>query len=258
MRSLLIRCYPARWRARYGDEFEAILEERPLGPFDVTDILLGALDAQLRLRGQRATIEHGRASTMTLRIGGFAAILGSILWAAGAFLSLGMLVRVDGAVPPVLLLTGMALLLVALIFLSAIQARSHPRLAWAALALPAAGTVTVIVGFVATRLAGGRVAEPSWYPVVVGVGLLAALGGCLLFAIATYRMALLSRGGAVLLGVGSVVVLVQPLIAVGFPSILGLVQPLVAVGLACFTLGWSALGVQAIRLDRSATAPRPA
>ena len=51
MRSFLIRCYPARWRARYGDEFEAILEERPLGPFDVADILLGAFDAQLRLRG---------------------------------------------------------------------------------------------------------------------------------------------------------------------------------------------------------------
>ena len=48
MRSLLIRCYPARWRDRYGDEFEAILDERPLGPFDVADILLGALDARLR------------------------------------------------------------------------------------------------------------------------------------------------------------------------------------------------------------------
>ena len=56
MRSFLIRCYPARWRARYGDEFEAILEERPLGPFDVADILLGALDARLRQRGRDADI----------------------------------------------------------------------------------------------------------------------------------------------------------------------------------------------------------
>ena len=32
MKHALIRLYPARWRARYGDEFEAILEERPLRP----------------------------------------------------------------------------------------------------------------------------------------------------------------------------------------------------------------------------------
>ncbi len=29
MRTLLIRCYPAAWRERYGDEFAAVLEERP-------------------------------------------------------------------------------------------------------------------------------------------------------------------------------------------------------------------------------------
>ena len=68
MRSLLIRLYPARWRARYGDEFEAILEERPLGPYDVADILLGALDAQLRLRGQGAAIREGRSFPMSLRM----------------------------------------------------------------------------------------------------------------------------------------------------------------------------------------------
>ena len=38
MRRFLVRLYPADWRARYGDEFEALLEERPLGPFDVADI----------------------------------------------------------------------------------------------------------------------------------------------------------------------------------------------------------------------------
>ena len=82
MRSLLIRFYPARWRARYGDEFEAILEERPLGPFDVADILLGALDAQLRLRGRGADIAQGRGFTMSLRIGGIAAIIGGTALAA--------------------------------------------------------------------------------------------------------------------------------------------------------------------------------
>ena len=87
MRSLLIRLYPARWRARYGDEFEAILEERPLGPFDVADILLGALDAQLRLRGRGADIHEGTGFSMSLRLGGAAAIVGAVLFPAGFIVS---------------------------------------------------------------------------------------------------------------------------------------------------------------------------
>ena len=90
MRSFLIRCYPARWRARYGDEFEAILEERPLGPFDVADILLGALDAQLRLRGRMSDIQQGKGFSMSLRIGGFAAILGGAVFAMSIVLAIGV------------------------------------------------------------------------------------------------------------------------------------------------------------------------
>jgi hypothetical protein len=84
-----IRLYPAGWRTRYGDEFEVILAERPLGPFDVADILLGAFDAQLRLRGAAGTAQE-RGLSMSLRTGGLAAILGgavfalSIAWASGA------------------------------------------------------------------------------------------------------------------------------------------------------------------------------
>ena len=43
----LLLLYPPRWRARYGDEFVAILEHRSLGIRDVVDILFGALDAWL-------------------------------------------------------------------------------------------------------------------------------------------------------------------------------------------------------------------
>ena len=64
MRSLLIRFYPAAWQARYGDEFAAILEDRPLGPFDVADVLLGALDAQLHLRGLGAASQHQKGFAM--------------------------------------------------------------------------------------------------------------------------------------------------------------------------------------------------
>ena len=42
VRELLIRLYPARWRARYGDEFEALLEDSPASVASVFDLLKGA------------------------------------------------------------------------------------------------------------------------------------------------------------------------------------------------------------------------
>ncbi len=47
LRDWLVRLYPPRWRERYGDEFEALLEECLHSPLDVVDIFLGALDARL-------------------------------------------------------------------------------------------------------------------------------------------------------------------------------------------------------------------
>ena len=80
MTHILIRLYPAGWRARYGDEFEALLEERPLGPFDVADIVMSAIDARIRPRGVAAAGDHSRGVLMTLRLGGIAAIVGGALW----------------------------------------------------------------------------------------------------------------------------------------------------------------------------------
>ena len=87
MSSLLVRCYPAAWRDRYGTEFEALLEDLALGPLDVADILAGALDARLRLHGHETAIARGKAFVMSLRIGGIAAILGAILWAVAGLLN---------------------------------------------------------------------------------------------------------------------------------------------------------------------------
>ena len=139
MTKFLIRLYPARWRARYGDEIEAILDERPLGPFDVADILLGAFDAQLRLRKVGTDIAHGRSFSMSLRIGGFAAVLGGALLATSIVLGIGIVGSVEPVVPGILLVTGSLALLVALAGLSAFQARTHPVLSWAAFAVTAVG-----------------------------------------------------------------------------------------------------------------------
>jgi hypothetical protein len=65
MINLLLRVYPSHWRTRYGEEFELLLTERPLGRFDVADVLLGALDAHLHLRGIEGASQHGRGFAMT-------------------------------------------------------------------------------------------------------------------------------------------------------------------------------------------------
>lgn len=42
-----LRLYPPAWRARYGDEFAALLEQQRVTPLVAFDLLLGALDAHL-------------------------------------------------------------------------------------------------------------------------------------------------------------------------------------------------------------------
>ena len=41
------RLYPRDWRARYGEEFAALLEDYPLTPYALFDLFMGALDAHL-------------------------------------------------------------------------------------------------------------------------------------------------------------------------------------------------------------------
>lgn len=205
MKSLLIRLYPARWRARYGDEFLALLEARPLGPFDVADILLGALDAQLRRRGRGADTQHERGFTMSLRRGGLAAIIGAPLWTAGFVISNGTFGNVD------------------------LENSGGP-----------AGR-----GITGTAAQGDEVTDAFF------LGLLTFFVGSLLFAIVTYRTAVLSRRAAVLLGVA-------PVLAFAGGGGGGFGDILILSGLIFFAMAWVALGVQAIRLDRPATEPRPA
>ncbi len=47
---LMLRCYPAAWRQRYGAELLAVLADRRAGLSDLPNILSGALDARLHLR----------------------------------------------------------------------------------------------------------------------------------------------------------------------------------------------------------------
>lgn len=47
LQKILLYCYPRAWRARYGEELLAMLEERPMTPADVLGTIGGALDAHL-------------------------------------------------------------------------------------------------------------------------------------------------------------------------------------------------------------------
>lgn len=57
----LLRLYPAAWRARYGDEFVALLEKEGTSPQVVLDVAVGALDAWIapRLNGSQQAVADG-------------------------------------------------------------------------------------------------------------------------------------------------------------------------------------------------------
>ena len=260
MRRLLIRLYPAVWRQRYGDEFEALLEERPLGPFDVADIILGATDARLRLRGRRSVLTQTRGFTMSLRIGGIAAIVAGATWAFVLVASTGLLPWItsedDQGIQFAFFTVGSLALLVALIGLSAFQAREHPALIWAAFALPAVGTVVSLVGLMGMALLNDAplvAGVSNWY--LFSFGLIAAFIGSGLFAIACYRTGALSRRGSTLLAVGALFLLPTLVTTENqwAPSFI-----MVIITVVGFSLGWIVLGVSAVRDVRPAVDPRPA
>jgi hypothetical protein len=248
---LLLRLYPASWRRRYGDEFEALLTERPLGPFDVADVLLGALDAQLHLRGIGATFQNGRGLAMSLRIGGYAAIAGSIGWTVT--LAVASAISDAGWAFLTLFALSTALLLVGITGLSAFQARQSPRLVWAAFAVPAAGAVVSLVGLVGMAVNGDARFIGDWSGWAVwAVGILGLVVGSALFGLATIRTNQLSRSGAVALTIGA---LLMPVLLSGLTGTLGNEQVGIVLGiltLIAFTGGWVLLGVSAIRIDRKA------
>ncbi len=250
MIALLLRAYPARWRARYGDEFAAVLAERPLGPFDVADVLLGALDAHLHLRGLGAASEHRKGFAMSLRIGGYAAILGGVLFFAG-FLVNGLDGSDEAWPTSGIIVAGIAVLLVGIAGLSAFQARRHPALVWAAFLATLTGGLLAIAGVLYMGIAGDDELALGLSGWSVGMlGLVTLMAGSGLFALATWRTGMMSRAGTILLGVAGILAV---------PSTIGMLQgwpwePFVSLSLftmlIAFVGGWIVTGIAAIRADR--------
>lgn len=246
---LLLRLYPAAWRARYEQEFLAVLEERPLSPFDVFDITLGALDARLRPRSLAIDLAPRRTQPMNARIAGFAAIVGGALTIIAlpvAWLLGDIPEEVATVVQIVIFLTVETALLVALIGLSAIQGRRRPVLTWSAVAVPITAVVVSLVGIAGMALRGDAplvAGLSNWY--LWSFGLLGLIVGSVLFAAATAIVGVFSRPAAFTLLAGSVGLVVSFV-----PTVVGLVdaEPVLVVavvGLLLSGVGWIWLGYAA-------------
>lgn len=258
MTGLLLRLYPAAWRARYEDEFLAVLEVRPLSPFDAFDILLGALDARLRPRSLAIELAPRRNPPMNARVAGLAAIVGGalILLALPIAWLLGSIPRDISTIVQGMIFLGVeAALLVALIGLSAAQGRRRPVLTWSAVAVPIAAVVVSLLGLAGMVVRGDE-------PLVAGVsswalwwfGLLGLIVGSVLFAAATAMVGVFSRPAALTLLAGSVLV-VLAVLPMGF-GLFGTptwIVPIAVGSVALFGAGWVWLGYAAV--GRRAPAP---
>jgi uncharacterized membrane protein YeaQ/YmgE (transglycosylase-associated protein family) len=244
MIGVLLAFYPAQWRRRYGEEFRAVLESRPLGPFDVADVLLGALDARTRALRMAGLPENDGGHLTMLRIGGLGAAVGGVAWVAGWF---GASLSGDASRGPwlPLVMLGTVGVLLGITGLSAFQAHREPRLAWAAFLLPALGSVVSLVGLAGMISRGDEPWVGSWSGWSVwALGSLATLLGSVLFAAATIRAAVLSRRAAFGLLITSAYVIVL-LSGSGGDGLLGRIFA----ALCVFSFGgsWVWLGVTALR-----------
>ena len=246
MIGLLLALYPAPWRRRYGEEFRAVLESRPLGPFDVADVLLGAVDARLALRLSDGVTEHGGQLAM-LRIGGIGAIVGSALW----FIGIAGGSAADDGPDTAWLVVGMigsVGLLLALAGLSGFQAHHEPRLAWAAFGIPAIGSVLSLAGMFGMAFVPDEQLGGTWSGWGLWVlGLLTTFIGSILFGVATIRAAVFSRRAAVALAASAAAAIVVALGLTGGSPDPSVARILSAGVLAAFAASWMALGVSALR-----------
>jgi hypothetical protein len=144
---------------------------------------------------------------------------------------------------------GSLAILLALIGLSAFQARTNPRLAWAAFVIPAAGTLVSIVGML------GMVWRPSDLPMLLGLspweiwilGLLALVIGSILFAVATLRAEVLSKWAALAVAATAAAFLLLAMLGFGFEDAAQVDRWLLVAAVLAFGGSWTWLGISALR-----------
>jgi hypothetical protein len=182
----LVRLYPAAWRARYGEEFEALLEAQRFSVRIVLDVLLGALDAQLE-RGEGGSTMATRLRTPPA----LAIIVGSLLWLMQGLVSP---LRIIGGGPWLLVViaVGLVCMAVGIIGLGLIHERGR-SLAMSMAILAGAGLIAGAAVEIAFLLGGIPFCcneKVQMWPAVVGIGGLVAQAG---FAVAALVVRVLPR-----------------------------------------------------------------
>jgi len=242
---LLLLLYPAAWRRRYADEFTAVLEARHLGPFDVFDVVLAAIDAHLHFRGRESVARGKRGFLMSSRIGGAAAIVGGVL----LFIAIAWSIwdPADSDPGSIVMLGAFLAILIGLVGLSAFQARQRPGLIWAAFLVPALGVILAILGMVSMGLDGDRDYIAGWGGwEFFMLGWTAILIGSALFGWATFRTGALARWAALLVLGSSILATIAVFggMFVALPAELILFGAVGAYASGWISLGWSALSAE--------------
>jgi hypothetical protein len=247
---LLLRLYPGRWRARYGAEFAALLKEHALAPYDVLDVLFGALDAHLHLRRLGAGSTGARGYRMSVRIGAYAALWTGILWFFG----------VVGYNPVFIAASGIAYIL-AVTGLSYNHPGVRATRIWPPAAIGIIGGAMSTVGALAVQLNGWNIAWTLGYPMallVIGIGIVQA--SSLLFAVSLLRDGTAGRRVARFLLVGSALGVATMAASVlvwasAFPPFVpaGAIEVFSAVAMIWFATGWIGVGLDVLLRDLVAT-----
>lgn len=202
-----LKLYPGSWRSRYGDEMEALLEERPPGHREHLDLLRGALDAWL----------HPATPS---RVPAAAALIGGGLWTIAAAAVIAQPTPADwpGYITEVLgvAIVAATFLLIATLGVAMRAGGRGRRAGTMALALTIVGYPAWIGALAATT--AGVLDGPA----LAGAQTLAMLGGTLV--------------GVVLVRTGD--------LAVGFLVLIGSVAMLLPWTIAWLPLGasWNAVG----------------
>ncbi|GAC1319865.1 MAG: hypothetical protein NVS2B16_16860 [Chloroflexota bacterium] len=170
----LVRLYPRAWRERYGDEFAAVLEDEALSPFDVVDLVLGALDAHLHPQVHRTETSNERRLLMRTsslnRMSGAALVLAGFVWIVSALamnaLSDGDALKTFGFITtfvavPTLLLVGFCG-----IWLHARRTARSSRIGEAAYSAAVFGSI--VIACTAFNLVLHD-SEPAWTGFIVGI-----------------------------------------------------------------------------------------
>ncbi len=233
----LVALYPAGWRARYEEEFLAMLEQRPPRLSQVIDIAWGAIDAHLFPQAP-----EGRYRMFT-RISGLAAIGAGLLVLIGFAVNVGGMIDIDATTNALRILAFYLLALVGLAGVHVRQVAIRPALAWTGFG---AGLVALLLGVVSigVSLAGAPISQQT-------AGVFGFVAGAILwigFSVVGATM-LAARVFPMPIGLGMTIASTMALVGLNLrdPDVgLGIISALAQVGIALYAVAWIGIGLSLV------------